>query len=39
MGEIALKNRAEWIRYEMGTLHERVMKVRNVVPPDTLCNE
>src|ERR1700722_17586597 len=27
-GEISLKNRASWIRYEMGELHDRVMKVK-----------
>jgi hypothetical protein len=33
-GEISLKNRASWIRYEMDRLHDRVMKVRDVVPPE-----
>lgn len=33
-GEISLKNRASWIRYEMDKLHDRVMKVREVVPPE-----
>jgi hypothetical protein len=31
-GEISLKNRASRIRYEMDELHDRVMKVRDVVP-------
>jgi hypothetical protein len=34
-GEISLKNRASWIRYEMDKLHERVMKVKDVIPPET----
>ena len=33
-GELSLKNRASWIRYEMDRLHDRVMKVRDVVPPE-----
>jgi hypothetical protein len=33
-GEISLKNRAAWIRYEMDQLHDRVMKVKDVVPPE-----
>ena len=33
-GEISLKNRASWIRYEMDRLHDRVMKVKDVVPPE-----
>jgi hypothetical protein len=33
-GEISLKNRASWIRYEMDQVHDRVMKVRDVVPPE-----
>ena len=33
-GELALKNRASWIRYEMEKLHDRVMKVRDVIPPE-----
>ena len=32
-GEISLKNRAGWVRHEMDELHDRVMKVRDVVPP------
>jgi hypothetical protein len=34
MGEHALKNRAAYIRYEMEELHDRVMKLREVVPPE-----
>jgi hypothetical protein len=34
LGEISLKNRAGWIRYEMDELHDRVMKVRDVIPPE-----
>ena len=34
-GELALKNRSSWIRYEMDMLHNRVMKVRHVVPPES----
>jgi hypothetical protein len=33
-GEMALKNRAARIRYEMDKLHDRVMKLRDVVPPE-----
>jgi hypothetical protein len=33
-GEISLKNRASRIRYEMDKLHDRVMKVKDVVPPE-----
>jgi hypothetical protein len=33
-GEIALKNKSSRIRYEMEKLHDRVMKIRNVVPPE-----
>ena len=33
-GEISLKNRASWIRDEMDALHDRVIKVRDVVPPE-----
>lgn len=32
--EISLKNRASWIRCEMDKLHDRVMKVKDVVPPE-----
>jgi hypothetical protein len=32
-GEISLKDRASRIRYEMEKLHDRVMKVRDGVPP------
>lgn len=34
MGEHALRNRAAYIRYEMQELHDRVMKLRAVVPPE-----
>ncbi|MBN9520168.1 hypothetical protein J0H58_16840 [bacterium] len=33
-GEHALKNRGKYIRYEMGKLHDRVMALKNVVPPE-----
>jgi hypothetical protein len=33
-GELSLKNRASWIKYEMDKLHDRVMKVRTVEPPE-----
>jgi hypothetical protein len=33
-GELALKDRASWIRYEMDQLHDRVMKVKDIVPPE-----
>jgi hypothetical protein len=33
-GEIALKNKSSRIRYEMEKLRDRVMKIRNVVPPE-----
>jgi hypothetical protein len=33
-GELALKNRAARVRYEMDKLHDRVMKLRGVVPPE-----
>jgi hypothetical protein len=33
-GELALKNRGVRIRYEMEKLHDRVMKLRDVVPPE-----
>jgi hypothetical protein len=32
--EHALKDRAVWLRYEMDKFHDRVMRVRNVVPPE-----
>src|SRR5262249_2643827 len=32
--ELSLKNRASWIRYEMDRLHDRVMKVKTIVPPE-----
>jgi hypothetical protein len=34
MGEMMLRDRPQWIRYEMEKLHYRVMKVRDVVPPE-----
>ena len=34
MGEPALKNRAGYIRYEMDKLHDRLMRVKDVVPPE-----
>lgn len=34
MRELLLKSRAAWVRYEMTKLHDRVMKVRDVVPPE-----
>jgi hypothetical protein len=34
MGEVSLANRAQWLRYEMEKLHERVMRVRDRVPPE-----
>jgi hypothetical protein len=33
-GEISLKNRASWIRDEMDALHDRVIKVGDVIPPE-----
>jgi hypothetical protein len=33
-GELALKHRAARIRYEMDKLHDRVMKLRDVAPPE-----
>ncbi len=33
-GELSLQNRASRIRYEMQKLHDRVMKVKKVNPPD-----
>jgi hypothetical protein len=33
-GELSLKHRAARIRYEMDKLHDRVMKVKDVVPPE-----
>jgi hypothetical protein len=32
LGELSLKNRASWIRYEMDRLHDRVIKVKSIVP-------
>lgn len=34
IGELSLKNRGAWITYEMDRLHERVLKVKDVVPPE-----
>lgn len=34
MTEVSLQSRARWVRYEMEKLHDRVMKVRNVEPPE-----
>jgi hypothetical protein len=36
-GEISLRNRATRIRYEMERLHDRVMRVRQVEPPESLA--
>ncbi|TMQ33381.1 MAG: hypothetical protein E6K70_13390 [Planctomycetota bacterium] len=33
-GELSLKNRASRIRYEMDKLHDRVMKLKDIVPPE-----
>jgi hypothetical protein len=33
-GELALKNRAARIRYEMDKLHDRVMKLRDMITPE-----
>jgi hypothetical protein len=33
-GELSLSDRGSRIRYEMEQLHDRVMKVRNIVPPE-----
>ena len=33
-GEISLKNRASWMRYEMDKLRDRVLKVKDVTPPE-----
>jgi hypothetical protein len=33
-GELWLKERATWVRYEMDKLHDRVMRVKDVVPPE-----
>ena len=32
MGEVALRNCPQWVRYEMETLHDRVMRVRDREP-------
>ncbi len=32
MGEVMLRNRSQWIRWEMEQLHERVMKIRDQQP-------
>ena len=34
MGEHALRNRGASIRYEVDNLHDRVMKLRDIVPPE-----
>jgi hypothetical protein len=34
MGEIMLRDRPAWIRYEMEQLHDRVMRLRDRVPPE-----
>ncbi|MHC5538207.1 hypothetical protein ACYOEI_08260 [Singulisphaera rosea] len=34
LDELSLKDRAERIRYEMDALHDRVMKVKHVIPPE-----
>src|SRR5262249_4711019 len=34
MAELSLRDRAQWLRYRMETLHERVMRVRDRVPPE-----
>lgn len=33
-GDLSLKNRASWLRYEVDELHDRMARVREVVPPD-----
>ena len=34
MGELSLKDRGSRLRYEMDKLHDRVMKVRDIIPPE-----
>jgi hypothetical protein len=34
-GELWLKDRTSWIRYETDKLHDRIMKVKNVIPPES----
>jgi hypothetical protein len=34
MGEMMLRDRAQYVRHEMEKLHDRVMAVRDVVPPE-----
>jgi hypothetical protein len=34
MAEIALKSCAQWLRYEMEKLRDRVMKIRDRIPPE-----
>jgi hypothetical protein len=34
LGELSLKNRASWLRYEMDKRRDRVAKLRGVVPPE-----
>jgi hypothetical protein len=33
-GELSLKNRATFVRYEMDKLHDRVMKVKDIIPSE-----
>lgn len=32
--ELTLKNRGVWLRHEMEQLHERVLQIKNVIPPE-----
>jgi hypothetical protein len=34
LGEMRLRDRVQWVRYEMEKLHDWVMKLRDVVPPE-----
>jgi hypothetical protein len=36
LGELALRDRAVRIRWEMEKLHDRVMRVRDRIPSETL---
>ena len=36
MAEIMLRGRRQWVRYEMDKLHDRVMRLRDCIPPDPL---
>jgi hypothetical protein len=38
IGELSLQNRATRIRYEMQRLHDRVAKVKDVIPPEPLAS-